>query len=1218
MNPQNPAVVRRRKVLPATALLLGLIATSPLSHAADVFKADNVDNLNLPESWDGLQVPDADDVAAWDNRVATAVPQELLLGADLSWAGIRIIDPASAITLRAGNTLTLGAAGIDTTLASQPLVLSNAVVIGAPQVWNVVSAVTLRNGVSGTDLVTKGGSGTLTIATISPTLSRIQIDEGTVSSAAGNAGSTTMALNGGTFSVNAALSTPVDVMENGGVLQNTGGNRTLSGPISGTGSLTVNASSTFTWAGSNSYSGTATIQGSGAVRLSNLNAVSSNATYVVNAALNGNAAGTFHLGALHGSGFIGGNATHHFSIGALNGDSSFSGAITTGGSVTKVGTGTLVLDGANTYGGPTIIADGVLQIGNGAESGRLGSGAVSNSSALVFNHSGVLFVPNAIHGAGGVTNIGFGKVALTGSNTYSGTTRVSSGTMSFGSPSLATGALVVDDFANAGVVVTSAGAMLTQGNATFGNGTGYEFDLGTFGNHPGTVVSNTGTLTLNSPVTVNVAGTNFSVGSIALMRYANRGGAGNFLLGTLPSNVTASLVDDQPNKVLRLNITAVQTGVDLTFRWIGTAAGEWDIDNPANAIWRVVGTGQLTNYTDGAAVLFDDTATGTTNINITTFVSPFSVAVNNTNKAYTLGGAGSLSGGMTLTKAGPGTLIITNANSYSGATYIQGGSLVIAGENGSITGTVITNSASLVIDRTEATNALPSIYSFGNMITGAGTMTILGVDPTNTLVEMQIGDPVGNPYSGGTVISNAFVRLNANPSSDATRSAAKSTGLGTGKISFLGESVLEVEDFGAGNNSSQAGTFVAPLEIPAGQIGSFRIAGRMTVSGPLAGAGILDLHVSYIRAVISGDWSGFAGQVNVWPSGNATGNQFQIANAAGLPLARVHLTAGVTMGGNAPLANNSTVPIGELSGDAGSFINVVGESSRTINFSVGGLNTSSAFAGNVGGPHSLTKVGSGTFTLSGANDFTGTTTVSNGVLALAGESGLSNNPAIRLSAPGVLDVSGRTDATLWLGSDVVAQTLSGHGAFQGSLFVGNSGTMAVNNALAVSGKVVLGGTTVLELNRASSPNSGRIVAPTITAGGVLIVTNAGGTLQAGDTFQLFSTPVTGFASVSLPLNDPVNQATYTWENRLAIDGSVVVLTSTGSVNPNPASLMVSSSGGNLTLAWPDSHKGWILETNSVGLSADAWFEYPGSAQTNSVDLAIDRTRTNVFYRLVLP
>ncbi|MFG6490639.1 autotransporter-associated beta strand repeat-containing protein, partial [Roseateles sp. BYS78W] len=68
-----------------------------------------------------------------------------------------------------------------------------------------------------------------------------------------------------------------------------------------------------------------------------------------------------------------------------------------GGSLTKSGTGTLTLTGANTY-GTTTISTGTLQVGNGGTTGTLGSGAVTDNAALVFDRSNAFTVSNTISG----------------------------------------------------------------------------------------------------------------------------------------------------------------------------------------------------------------------------------------------------------------------------------------------------------------------------------------------------------------------------------------------------------------------------------------------------------------------------------------------------------------------------------------------------------------------------------------------------------------------------------------------------------------------------------------------------------------------------------------------------------------------------------------------------------------------------------------------------
>jgi len=85
--------------------------------------------------------------------------------------------------------------------------------------------------------------------------------------------------------------------------------------------------------------------------------------------------------------------------------------------LTLNGAGTVILTGQNTYSGVTVISAGTLKIGAGA-TGSLGTGAVTDNAALIFDRSGVLTVANAIAGTGTVTNSGAGILNLNGAQGY--------------------------------------------------------------------------------------------------------------------------------------------------------------------------------------------------------------------------------------------------------------------------------------------------------------------------------------------------------------------------------------------------------------------------------------------------------------------------------------------------------------------------------------------------------------------------------------------------------------------------------------------------------------------------------------------------------------------------------------------------------------------------------------------------------------------------------
>jgi len=124
----------------SAAILCCLISSA---NAATIAKTNNLDNLNLASSWIGNVAPGAADVAQWDATVSSA--STVALGEDLEWAGIKIINPGGAVTIDAGNTLRLGAAGISMSSATVDLTILCEVQLlaGRSQLWNVATGRTL-------------------------------------------------------------------------------------------------------------------------------------------------------------------------------------------------------------------------------------------------------------------------------------------------------------------------------------------------------------------------------------------------------------------------------------------------------------------------------------------------------------------------------------------------------------------------------------------------------------------------------------------------------------------------------------------------------------------------------------------------------------------------------------------------------------------------------------------------------------------------------------------------------------------------------------------------------------------------------------------------------------------------------------------------------------------------------------------------------------------
>jgi autotransporter-associated beta strand protein len=181
-------------------------------------------------------------------------------------------------------------------------------------------------------------------------------------------------------------------------------------------------------------------------------------------------------------------------IGANGGGGTFSGVIRDNGgtlSLAKSGSGTEILSGANTYSGITFISGGTLQAGDGGTSGTLGTGAIVDHAALVFNRSDPLTLSvDVFVGAGG---------SLTSASAL---TLGSSGTLTVQGGGTVT---MSGDFINQGTVILGAsgaagGVLNVGGNYTQSSGGTLTVQLG------GTPASgNFGQLNVTG--TANLAGT---------------------------------------------------------------------------------------------------------------------------------------------------------------------------------------------------------------------------------------------------------------------------------------------------------------------------------------------------------------------------------------------------------------------------------------------------------------------------------------------------------------------------------------------------------------------------------------------------------------------------------------------------------------------------------------------------------------------------------------
>jgi autotransporter-associated beta strand protein len=411
-------------------------------------KANNTLSLNNPSSWT-TSVPGAAELAIWDDTVNG--PNTTVLGANLTFGGIQILNPGGLVTINSGNTLTLGAAinDIDLATATNDLTLNCDLLLGADNTWiaSSVRTLTITGDVSGPYAVTKSGNGTVLLSGDNSYGDITTVSAGVLTiesaNALGNtAGDTQVANSAGLLLQGGISFAAEDLYLTSGtattaMLRSVSGDNTWNGDIYTTGAAAaVRISSELdelTLAGAINGGGPQVVlQGEGDILVSGKVTGSSPLT-------------SSNLNNLGATGTTLGTRT------ISNPSNDFTGKINVNG-------GTLVLNGVGTSGAATNeVSVGALAATN---SGRLDLGGFSHSvgpvsinsappagdaisngsltgtSYAATNGSGTTIVSAnlLVNASAGFTKSGAGAVVLTGSNTYTGDTIVNAGSLRVNSP----------------------------------------------------------------------------------------------------------------------------------------------------------------------------------------------------------------------------------------------------------------------------------------------------------------------------------------------------------------------------------------------------------------------------------------------------------------------------------------------------------------------------------------------------------------------------------------------------------------------------------------------------------------------------------------------------------------------------------------------------------------------------------------------------------------
>jgi autotransporter-associated beta strand protein len=469
-------------------------------------------------------------------------------------------------------------------------------------------------------------------------------------------------------------------------------------------------------------------------------------------------------------------------------------------------------------------------------------------------------------------------------------------------------------------------------------------------------------------------------------------------------------------------------------------------------------------------------------------------------------GSGARAG--SLVKIGAGTLTLTGANTYTGGTTFAGGVLNVgsAGALGttgtlSFTGGTLQYSAANQTDYTArfstAANQLYSIDTNGQNVTFATGLTSAGGSLTK-LGASTLTLTGANTYTGGTTVTAGTLQAGATntfaPSSAFTVASGATLNLAgfnqsIGSLAGAGSVVLGSATLTTGNDNTSttfSGTISGTGALTKIGTGTTVLTATNTYSGPTSvNAGALQ-----------------AGATNAFAPSSA----FTVASGATLNLAGFNQS------------------IGSLAG-AGSV--VLGSATLTT----GNDNTSTTFSGTISGTGALTKIGTGSWTLSGTNTYSGGTALNAGTLAVGSNSALgtgdltfANGTTLQAAANGLSLANAMTlNGTSTVDTQANALTLSGNIVGSGGLTKIGAGTLTLSGPSTYTGATnVNAGTLQAGTANAFTPLSAFTVASGATLDLAGFEQNVGSLAGAGSVMLGTATLFTGSDNTSTTFSGTIS------------------------------------------------------------------------------------------------
>jgi autotransporter-associated beta strand protein len=762
---------------------------------------------------------------------------------------------------------------------------------------------------------------------------------------------------------------------------------------------------------------------------------------------------------------------------ALSGNNSYGNAPGSGFSTTNSGTGTLQVGNNNALGAGDVIftGSGTLQA---AAAGLIVSNNIDIPSGvtLTVSNNGYNFTLDGnITDSGALTETGNGKLTLNGNNSYSGNTTINAGVLS-----------ISQALANSAAIFLNGGDLLANG-----------------------------TFSLNQPIYIGPA--SGSTGATALIDAAS--GQQLTLDGAIAPNNNSGANNLTVNGGAGNNGTVI-LGASSTFN--GTTVisnGALQVSSPT-----ALQDSTLNYNKQGGFLVTDQSAItlagliGSQNLGLTNLGGGgVAMTVNNTVTNIYSGDLYDAGLGGALTLGGSSTMILAGTNSYTGATTVSGGVLELSTNAVLACGAANCGGGELIVSGGSLISTNASSVTYGaavGLLVSSGSATFLGgvgnvnnknynelievTGGTLTATNITLGrygtywttQPTYGTNVAGLYVDGGVVNIlnNLDMSSDSANASSVNARIDGGSVTVGGAVIIGL------NNGGRWSV----LDVTGGSLTVTDTNTGISVGGPYEGNAELLVRGGTVTAGIIGLGQNVAASDNMEAVVNLTGGSLYVGSGGIVQAAPVSttFTNSITLYGGILGATTNWSCTNNIVLGTTNIIQTADASGNPWTISLSGVLS----GGN------LVKSGAGTLALSGVNTYTGSTTISNGTLALISPGSIASTPQVSIGAGATFDVSALGGFAFTGASPV--QTLAATGKSGTASIAAGANTLTLNSGALASFQAVGGAT----------PTVGKIsVAGNLTLNSNVVTVNINtSTLGAGTNRLLDCTGTLAGSAYSTP------------------------------------------------------------------------------------------------------